>query len=200
MAWNMTANMFEFCSCKVMCPCWLGPDTQPDQGWCSGVLFYEIKQGTIDGVDVGGCKAALAAEWPGNFFGGQGTARLYTDARASDKQRQGLEAVFSGKKGGLFEGLMGAVIAKWLPAKTVPIDIKRGDAISITVGEAGKATLTPIKDQSGKKPTVQGTAAQGAFQSASMELGSAKGTRWSDPDLRKWEGDSCTIHSVSWSG
>src|SRR5215475_6130833 len=91
MAWNMTANMIEFCSCKALCPCWLGPDTEPDQGWCSGALVFEIKQGAVDGLDVSGCKAALAAEWPGNFFGGRGTARLYIDAKASEKQRGVLE-------------------------------------------------------------------------------------------------------------
>jgi len=199
MAWKMTANMIEFCSCKALCPCWLGPDTQPDQGWCAGALVFEIKQGAVDGLDVSGCKAALAAEWPGNFFGGKGTARLYIDAKASEKQRGALEAVFSGKKGGLFEGLMGAAVSKWLPAKTAPIAITRGETMSITIGEFGKATLAPYKDQAGRTATVQGTAAQGAFQSASMELASSKGTRWSDPDLRKWDGDSGTIHSVNWS-
>jgi hypothetical protein len=199
MAWNMTATLVEFCSCKALCPCWLGPDTQPDQGWCSGTLVYEIKQGTIDGVDVSGCKAAFTAEWPGNFFGGKGTARVYLDAKASEAQRRELEAVFSGKKGGLFEGLMGAVVSRWLPAKTAPIDIQRGESLSIRIGDFGKATLVPYKDQTGRTATVQGTAAQGAFQSASMELASSKGTRWSDPDLRKWEGDSGTIHSVRWS-
>ena len=199
MAWKLTGSMIEFCSCKALCPCWLGPDTQPDEGWCSGALVYEIKQGTIDGVDVSGCKAALAAEWPGNFFGGKGKARLYLDAKSSDAQRRELEAVFSGKKGGLFEGLMGAVISSWLPAKTAAIDIQRGDAVSIAVGDVGKAMLAPYKDQSGKTATVQGTAAQGAFQSASMELANCKGTRWTDPEMRKWDGDSGTIHAVSWS-
>jgi hypothetical protein len=160
---------------------------------------YEIEQGAIEGLDVSGCKAALAAEWPGNFFGGKGTARLYVDVKASEAQRRELEAVFSGKKGGLFEGLMGAVVSRWLPAKTVPIDIQRGETLSVTVGEFAKATLVPFKDQAGRTATVQGTAAQGAFQSASMELASCKETRWSDPDLRKWEGDSGTIHSVKWS-
>jgi hypothetical protein len=160
---------------------------------------FEIKQGAIDGLDVGGCKAVLAAEWPGNFFGGKGTARLYLDAKASGDQRRELEAVFSGKKGGLFEGLMGAIVSRWLPAKTAPIEIRRGETLSITVGEFGKATLAAFKDQTGRTATVQGTAAQGAFQSASMEVASSKGTRWSDPDLRKWDGDSGTIHSVNWS-
>jgi hypothetical protein len=199
MAWQMTANMIEFCSCKAFCPCWLGPTTEPDQGWCSGALVFDIKQGAIDGLDVSGCKTVLAAEWPGNFFGGNGTARLYLDASASGDQRRELEAVFSGKKGGLFEGLMGALISRWLPAKTAPIDIQSGETMSITVGAFGKATLTTFKDQAGRPATVQGTAAQGAFQSGSMQLATSKGTRWSDPDLRHWEGDSGTIHTVSWS-
>ena len=194
MAWNITANMIEFCSCRAMCPCWLGPETKPDEGWCAGAIVYDVEQGSIDGTDVGGCKAVLAAEWPGNFFGGQGKARLYVDAKANDAQRRALEEVFTGKKGGLFEGLMGAVVTQWLPTRTAPIDIQRGNGLSISVGQFGKATITPYKDAK-----VQGTAAQGAFQSSSMELGSSKGTRWSDPDLRSWEGDSATIHSVRWS-
>ena len=200
MAWNINATMIEFCSCRAMCPCWLGPETKPDQGWCCAAIAYEIKQGAVDGVDVTDCKAVLAAEWPGNFFGGKGKARLYLDAGASADQRRALEAVFAGKKGGLFEGLMGAVISTWLPAKTVPIEIGRGDHISVSVGELGKATILPFKDQAGKAATVQGTAAQGAFQSASMQLASCKGTRWSDPELRRWEGDSATLHDVRWSG
>jgi hypothetical protein len=110
-----------------------------------------------------------------------------------------MEAVFAGKKGGLFEGLMGAVISSWLPAKSVPIEMRHGETLSVSVGDFGKATIARYKDQTGKTATVQASAAQGAFQSASMELASSKGTRWSDPELRRWEGDSATIHSVNWS-
>jgi hypothetical protein len=199
MAWNINGTMIEFCSCKAMCPCWLGPNTEPDRSWCSGAIVYDIASGSVDGLDVSGCKVALAAEWPGNFFGGKGKARLYLDDSASAEQQRALEAVFTGKKGGLFEGLMGAVISNWLPSKTVPIDIRRSESVSISLGDYGKASLLPFKDQAGKTATVQGTAAQGAFQSTTMELASASGTRWLDPDLRRWEGDSATIHRVSWS-
>jgi hypothetical protein len=82
MAWNMSGQLTEFCSCKLMCPCWLGATPVPDQGWCSGAILYDIEQGQIDGIDVGGSKVVLAADWPGNFFGGQGTARLYIDDQA----------------------------------------------------------------------------------------------------------------------
>ncbi len=91
------------------------------------------------------------------------------------------------------------MITQWLPAQTASIGVQRGEKISITVGNYGKALLEPFKDPEGRSATVQGTAAQAAFQSASMELASSKGTRWSDPELRQWEGDSGTIHTFNWS-
>lgn len=199
MAWNVSGQLIEFCSCKIMCPCWLGPTPEPDQGWCSGAIVYDVERGQIEGMDVGGTKVVLAADWPGNFFGGNGTARLYIDDRASADQRRELEAVFSGHKGGLLEGLMGAVITQWLPAQTARIEIQSGETLSITVGNVGRVTLQPLADQEGRPTVVQGTTAQAAFQSATMQLASSKGTQWSDPGLRAWEGDSGTLHTFHWS-
>lgn len=198
MAWQMNAEMIECCSCKLLCPCILGPEGEPDRGWCSGGLFYDIEEGAIDGVAVDGCKVAMSADWPGNFFAGNGTARLYIDERASAEQRSALEAVFSGRKGGLFEPLMSAVIAKWLPTKTARIEIRRGDSIELSVGDIGNVSMKPIKDQNGRPASIQGTPVQAAFQSASMNIASSKGTRWADPELRPWEGDSGTVQHVSW--
>ncbi len=39
-----------------------------------------------------------------------------------------------------------------------------------------------------------------AFQLESMDLASSRGSRWSDPELRPWQGDSGTLHVFSWSG
>jgi hypothetical protein len=66
---------------------------------------------------------ALAAHWPGNFFAGNGTARLYLDTNTTEQQRQGLEAIFDGKKGGMFEAVFGGVISSWLPAQATKVDI-----------------------------------------------------------------------------
>ena len=199
MAWQITARAIELCNCKMLCPCWLGPDGAPDEGWCGGVFAFDVQQGNSDGVNLGGSQVVLAAEWPGNFFGGNGTARLYISEGADANQRRELEAIFSGKKGGHLEALFGGVVAKWLPAEFTNVDIKWGDTPTINVGKIGQAKLQPLKDQAGRTAKVQGAAAMGAFQSESMDLASSKGSRWSDPDMRSWEGDSGTLHSFNWS-
>jgi hypothetical protein len=36
MAWNLTAEFIETCSCNMLCPCWYGVRELMvmDQGWC----------------------------------------------------------------------------------------------------------------------------------------------------------------------
>jgi hypothetical protein len=183
----------------MLCPCWLGPEGPPDQGWCGGAFAFDIREGNSDGVDLGGTKVALTAEWPGNFFGGNGTLRVYVDEGASAEQRRELEGIFSGNKGGHLAGLWDAVMTKTLPARTEKIQIQWGDNPSVTVGSIGQARLQPIKDPAGRPTSVAGAAAQAGFQIDSMDLASSKGSRWSDPDMRAWEGDSGTLHQFNWS-
>ena len=66
----------------------------------------------------------------------------------------------------------------------------------LRVGSLGQATLTPLKDQEGKPTRVEGAAAQAAFQFASMDFASSKGTRWSDPNMRQWQGDFGNITPI----
>jgi hypothetical protein len=198
MAWKVKGRSVELCSCNMLCPCWLGPEGTPDKGWCSGAFGFDVEEGESDGIRLNGSKVVLAAEWPGNFFGGNGTAKLYIDEGASAEQRRELEGIFAGKKGGHLEGLFGAVIAKWLPAQAEKIDVKWGDKPSIKVGDVGQVTLDPVKDPTGQPTKVQGAAAQAGFQIDSMELASSKGSAWRDPDLRAWSGDSGTLHKFNW--
>ena len=119
MAWQVSGRSLDLCSCKMWCPCWLGPEIEPDKGWCAHTFGYEIQQGSSDGVDLSGTTVAFTGEWPANFFLGGGQARLYIGEAATEVQQRELEAIFSGKKGGHLESLWGAVIDEWLPAKVV---------------------------------------------------------------------------------
>lgn len=200
MAWRVSGKSTELCSCKMMCPCWLGPEGEPDQRWCSGAFGFEIEKGQSDGVDLSGTRLALAADWPGNFFHGNGTARLYLDARASDEQRRELEAIFSGKKGGMFAAVFGGIIANWLPSQVTNVDIQWGDTLSLVVGDIAKAQWKAMDDGAGNPTRVSGAVAQGALQIDGMQLASAKGSRWADPQMRAWDADSGTLHNFDWKG
>jgi hypothetical protein len=183
----------------MMCPCWLGPDGIPDNGWCSGALGFDIERGQSDDVDLGGTRVAFTADWPGNIFGGDATARLYIDDSASPAQGRELEAIFLGRKGGFLAGVMGAVISTWLPAETAKVEIGWGDAPFLRVGGFGQATLAPIRDPEGNPTRMSGAAAQAAFQFPHIDLASSRGSQWADPKLRQWQGDSGTLHQFNWA-
>lgn len=200
MAWQITGQSMEMCSCEMMCPCWFGPDWKPDQEWCGSAFGFEVRQGSSDGVELGGTKVALMAYWPGNFFAGDGTARLYIDESASDDQRRELEAIFSGNKGGHLEGLWGAVFKDWLPAQATKVDITWGDSPTLTVDGVGQGTLAPITNGAGQPTRVTGAMAQAGFQIDGMDMASSKGSQWSPPDMQSWQGDSGTLHDTfNWS-
>ena len=199
MSWQVSGRSLELCSCKAFCPCWLGPEGEPDQEWCSAIFGFDVEAGSSDGIDLAGTKVVFMAHWPANFFSGNGSARLYIDEAASSDQQRELEAIFSGQKGGLLEGLWGAVLSTWHPAQITKVKIDWGDNPKVKVDGVGEATLKPFQDGAGKSATLSGAAAQVAFQIDSMVLAKGTASSWSDPDLGTWEGDSGTLHSFNWA-
>ncbi len=186
MAWSMTGQWLEMCSCKMVCPCTLGP-AEPDQGWCSVALLMNIQQGSSDGVDLSGTKAALLLELPGDFVSGIDKARVYTDETASPDQRRELEAILTGKKGGVWEPI-GSMIKQWLPMQTARIEIDAGEQPSATIGQVGQVTMERIKTEAGRQAKLVDAPVEAAFGTETVELAYANSSRWNDPDQRPWEG------------
>jgi hypothetical protein len=198
MAWRVAGQFHELCSCTFLCPCWFGP-AEPDQGWCSGALVFDIERGTADGLDLGGNTVVLLADWPGDFWAGNGTARLYIDERANPAQRRALEAIFSGQQGGPMGAVSAAVISQWLPAQSTPIEIHWGDTTTGRVGEIGQITSQRVTNDAGEPATVHGAAAMGAFQLERLQVARTAGSHWADPDMRRWDADSGTRAPFAWS-
>jgi hypothetical protein len=178
----------------------MSAEIEPDKGWCSGAFIFDVTEGTSDGVDLAGCKVAAGFEWPGNFWSGNGTARLYVDEAASTDQQREAAAIFGGQKGGPLGAVLPAVVSNLLSTQVTKITIQWGDNPSITIGDVASLTLQAVKDQTGRRTTVQGALAMAAFQLESMDVASSKGSHWTDAEMRPWEGDSGTLHSFSWSG
>lgn len=183
MSWNISGTYYGPCSCRVGCPCELG-EIEADQGWCSGVLVFDIRQGQVEGVNVGGSRAAMAVDWPGGMLGGNGVGRLYFDPSVNQQQRSALEAVLSGKKGGVFE-ILSSLVTKALPAREAPISIKSGaDETLFTVGAYGEGVVKPLKGATGEYTRLLHGAA--AFRE-DIILAKGTGSRWNDPDMKRWE-------------
>lgn len=198
MTWQISGRSLDLCSCKMWCPCWLGPEIEPDEGWCAHTFGFEIRQGNSDGVNLSGTKAALTGEWPANFFLGGGRARLYLDENASEEQRNELEAILNGTKNGHLKSLWEATVDEWLPARVAKITISWGDKPALSVHEFGQATMQPISNGIGQSTIVSGAMSQAGLQIESMILASSAGSLWSDPDFRSWEGSSGNIHEFDW--
>ena len=184
MGWTLRGTWYESCSCKMVCRCNFGP-AEPDQGWCSGVLAFTVEDGESNGVDLGGTKLALHAELPGDFLGGMDKAVLYLDEAASEEQRSELEAIFQGKRGGVWEGVAG-MIAQVLPSKTVTVDVTGGDSTRVKIGDLIDITLERMRTEDGKQAVVVNAPIAAGLAVDTMELATAAGTA-SDPDLRAWE-------------
>lgn len=199
MTWHVSGRSLDLCSCKMWCPCWLGPEIEPDEGWCAHTFGFEIREGNSDGVDLGGATIAITGEWPANFYAGGGRARVYLSETTSEDQQRELEAIFSGKKGGHLENLWGPTVDEWLPAEIVAITISWGDNPTLAVNGFGQATMRPLSDGTGKPTVVTGAMSQAGLQIDSMNLASSDGSRWSDPDFREWRGSSGNIHEFDWS-
>jgi len=198
MAWQISGRFMESCSCKLWCPCWLGP-AEPDQGWCSGAVVMDIERGQADGLDLSGLKAVFLGDWPHDFAGGEGTGRLFIDETATDEQRRILEAICTGQQGGPWAVVSG-VIARWLPAQTARIETQWGERPSVTVEGIGQVQLDPLRNEAGQPVQVRGAAAMAAFDLETMDLAHGDGTKFAAPDMRAWEsGGEGVVSTFSWS-
>ena len=65
-----------------------------------GVLSWLIEEGAAEGTDLSGLPVALALRYSDDEPGSPWTWILYLDASATEEQRDALEAIFSGRRGG----------------------------------------------------------------------------------------------------
>ena len=207
MAWNVTAEMVETCSCNMLCPCWFGvPELMVmDQGWCASAWLFRVRQGSSDGVSLGGNTFAVALDFPGpTLFDGNGTARMYFDeATTSPDQRRELEAIFQGKKGGPME-IIGGLVSNWLPTQLARVEVQEEDGtLTANVGNFGQVKSSRMKNEAGQQMTMQNTGFTTALQFDDQigQLAPSGGTRWSDPDMpRAFETKSGVVATFNWSG
>jgi hypothetical protein len=202
MSWKLEGNWYESCSCKSLCRCTVGP-AEPDQGWCSGAQLAVLDSGNVDGLDVAGCRYLVLLELPGDFTNGViDRARMHFDpASTSSEQRDAIESIYQGRRGGVWEGI-GGMIGEWLPTNVTEINITAdGDTVKSSVAGVGGATLTTMKTEAGKQTVLLNAPVMAGFEVDTLNLAVATDAKWADPDMRAWEslGFGASV-PFSWSG
>lgn len=155
MAYQLQGRLLEVCTCKILCPCWVGED--PDFGTCDGVLAWHFDKGTIDGVDVAGRTFVILAHIPGNILKGNWRVRVYVDDKATPQQKDALLNVWTGKLGGPIADiakLVGEVVA----VEQVPVTFEvKGVNGTLKIGKAIEATLAPFQGATGQATALHDT-------------------------------------------
>jgi hypothetical protein len=156
MAYQLEGRLLEACTCKILCPCWVGED--PDHGVCEGVLAWCVDKGTVNGVDVSGLTLAVMAHIPGNILKGNWRVVVYVDAKATPQQKEALLNVWTGKLGGPVADLA-QLIGEVAGVEQVPInfDVKGGKG-TLQIGQAIQAEMAPYQGATGQTTTLHDTA------------------------------------------
>jgi hypothetical protein len=98
--WHIVGDWFDNCSCAVACPCTFGQ--APDNNLCEFVLFYHIREGRFDGIQLDDLCVARVGQFEGNLWEFEASVRSGTiiDERATDEQADAILEIFNGKVGG----------------------------------------------------------------------------------------------------
>jgi hypothetical protein len=136
MSWSLTGSYVETCSCELMCPCNLSFDHGATYDFCRVSLIFNIREGEVDGTDIGGLKVAVGADTPKVMAEGNWRLGVFVDENASDEQMEKLVQVFSGQLGGPMAALS-PMVGEILGVERAPIEVvDDGLRHSVRVGDA----------------------------------------------------------------
>ena len=175
MAWRIEGRYFENCSCDMPCPCTVTFDAGADLDRCNALLVFDVAQGEIDGVDVGGVTVAAIIDSPKVMTDGGWRLGVLVDDGASDEQTEKLLAVFGGQMGGPMEALA-PLVGEQLGVERLPMQVtdqdgrhvlRAGDDIEIEVED-----VVPFGVENGEPARLDGV-----FHPAGSTLTIARTTR-----------------------
>ena len=105
MSWSLKGSYAETRSCELMCPCNLSFDHGATYDYCRVTLAFNIKEGDVEGTDIGGRRVVMIADTPKVMTEGNWKLGVYIDEGASEEQFDKLVKVFSGELGGPMSAL-----------------------------------------------------------------------------------------------
>lgn len=126
-AWQLSGDYFENCSCSVVCPCLVSAaaplTARPTEGVCNVPLIFHIESGRYGDVSLDGLNVFVILQAPGVMAEGNWLQATYIDERANDEQTEALTAIFGGTAGGPMAAFT-PLISKYLGVSKVPITFR----------------------------------------------------------------------------
>src|ERR1041385_8134031 len=175
MSWNLRGSYVETCSCELMCPCNLSLDHGATYDFCRVTLVFNIREGEVEGTDIGGLKVAVIADTPKVMTDGNWRLGVFIDERADDQQLQKLVQVFGGQLGGPM-GALAPLVGEMLGVERAPIEVvDEGVRHSVRVGDVIDfeiEDIVPFGVQTGEPVRFQGM-----FHPVASDLTIAEATR-----------------------
>ena len=168
-----------------------------DRGWCASAIAFRTRDGNSDGVPLGGrtvrCRLSR-------------THTVRWQRHRAPLHRRVRERRPAARTGGDLQrpegGPMATVaplVSKWLPARSAKIDVAdNGETITLTVGDAGRLESRRLRDPQGQGFTLRGGGFVSGLGMQEVDL-APSGSRWTDPDLRRFETKSGARGEFSWS-
>jgi hypothetical protein len=141
-----------------MCPCNLSFDHGATYDFCRVTLVFNIREGEVEGTDIGGLKVAAIADTPKVMTEGNWRLGVFIDERATNEQADQLTRVFTGQLGGPMAGLA-PLVGEMLGVERVRIEVdddglrhavRVGDVIDFEIEDVvpfGVETGEPIRFQ-----------------------------------------------------
>jgi hypothetical protein len=141
--WKVNGTVLVACNCDFGCPC--NFNAPPSTGDCEGGWTWHIEEGTYGDVSLDGLTLAVFADWPGAIHEGNGTAVIYYDERADERQREALENLGRGGEGGPWGIFINTYELQGVYPTSFEVEVN-GEHSSYKIGDVAELQMEPIKN------------------------------------------------------
>ncbi|MCY3546614.1 MAG: DUF1326 domain-containing protein [Gemmatimonadetes bacterium] len=124
--WWAEGLLFENCNCTAVCPGHIHFSQRCTHEVCHGFWAIRFEGGQVDAsapVDLGGIDAVIVYETPPVMVEGGWKQLIIVSDHATDDQREAVEEILTGVRGGPWE-VLARFVAEPLPTRAAPIRIE----------------------------------------------------------------------------
>ena len=207
--WWLKGDWFDVCSCDIACPCEFAQS--PTNNKCQGILAYHVREGAYGDVRLDGLNVIGVAEFEGNVWAGEDSEGiislgLFLDESADDRQREALQAVFSGQAGG-WQAEFAKLIGDVRGIEFVPISFEVANDLAFWRAEIPGRLAAGADALSG--PTTPAGARVQLHNPPGSEVGPGQVATWGQATENRvdaygfqwnWEGKSSKHIPFDWTG